>query len=215
MQKLIDTLKSFGIEIPEDKQADVKKALSEHYKNAKEVAKTLSKIEGERDNWKERAETAEETLKGFDGIDPANVKTELETWKQKAADAEKEFNAKIYDRDFSDALKAALDDVKFSSEAAKKAVMTEIKESGLKLKDGKILGLSDLIGQIKERDASAFVDEQSEKAKQQAARFTTPGTGRSTGGTGIMTKDDIMKIKDPSERQAAIAQNLNLFGKGE
>ena len=37
MQKLIDTLKSFGIEIPEDKQADVKKALSEHYKNAKEV----------------------------------------------------------------------------------------------------------------------------------------------------------------------------------
>lgn len=89
MQKLIDTLKSFGIEIPEDKQADVKKALSEHYKNAKEVAKTLLKVEGERDSWKERAETAEETLKGFDGIDPANVKTELETWKQKAADAEK------------------------------------------------------------------------------------------------------------------------------
>lgn len=73
MQKLIDTLKSFGIEIPEDKQADVKKALSEHYKNAKEVAKTLLKVEGERDSWKERAETAEETLKGFDGIDPANV----------------------------------------------------------------------------------------------------------------------------------------------
>ena len=65
MQKLIDTLKSFGIEIPEDKQADVKKALSEHYKNAKEVAKTLSKVEGERDDWKERAETAEETLKGL------------------------------------------------------------------------------------------------------------------------------------------------------
>ena len=106
MQKLIDTLKSFGIEIPEDKQADVKKALSEHYKNAKEVAKTLSKVEGERDDWKERAETAEETLKSFDGIDPANVKKRVRDWKQKAADAEKEFNAKIYDRDFSDALKA-------------------------------------------------------------------------------------------------------------
>ena len=102
MQKLIDTLKSFGIEIPEDKQADVKKALSEHYKNAKEVAKTLSKVEGERDDWKERAETAEETLKSFDGIDPANIQTELAGWKKKAEDAEKEFNAKIYDRDFSD-----------------------------------------------------------------------------------------------------------------
>ena len=173
MQKLIDTLKSFGIEIPEDKQADVKKALSEHYKNAKEVSKTLSKVEGERDDWKERAETAEETLKGFDGIDPANVKSELETWKQKAADAEKEFNAKIYDRDFSDALKAALDDVKFSSEAAKKSVMADIKEAGLKLKDGKILGLNDLIEQMKQSDASAFVDESQQQAQQQQARFTT------------------------------------------
>ena len=53
MQKLIETLKSFGVEIPEDKQADVKKALSEHYKNAGEVTKTLSKVEGERDAWKE------------------------------------------------------------------------------------------------------------------------------------------------------------------
>ena len=209
MQKLIDTLKSFGIEIPEDKQADVKKALSEHYKNAKEVAKTLSKVEGERDDWKERAETAEETLKSFDGIDPANVKTELETWKQKAADAEKEFNAKIYDRDFSDALKTALDDVKFSSEAAKKSVMADIKEAGLKLKDGKILGLNDLIEQMKQSDASAFVDESQQQAQQNQAGFTTHVGQQQTPGS--MTKKDIEAIKDPSERQAAIAQNIQLF----
>ena len=210
MQKLIDTLKSFGIEIPEDKQADVKKALSEHYKNAKEVAKTLSKVEGERDDWKERAETAEETLKSFDGIDPANVKTELETWKQKVADAEKEFNAKIYDRDFSDALKTALDDVKFSSEAAKKSVMADIKEAGLKLKDGKILGLNDLIEQMKQSDASAFVDESQQQAQQQQARFAAPRIGQQQT-PGSMTKKDIEAIKDPSERQAAIAQNIQLF----
>ena len=209
MQKLIDTLKSFGIEIPEDKQADVKKALSEHYKNAKEVAKTLSKVEGERDGWKVRAETAEETLKGFDGIDPANVKTELETWKQKAADAEKEYNAKIYDRDFADALKAALEDIKFSSEAAKKSVMADIKEAGLKLKDGKILGLNDLIEQLKKSDASAFVDELQQQAQQQQARFTQPSGQKQTPGT--MTRKDIEAIKDPSERQAAIAQNIQLF----
>ena len=205
MQKLIDTLKSFGIEIPEDKQADVKKALSEHYKNAKEVAKTLSKVEGERDDWKERAETAEETLKGFDGIDPANIQTELAGWKKKAEDAEKEFNAKIYDRDFSDALKAALDDVKFSSEAAKRSVMADIKEAGLKLKDGKILGLNDLIEQMKQSDASAFVDE----SQQKQARFTTHVGQQQTPGS--MTKKDIEAIKDPSERQAAIAQNIQLF----
>ena len=89
MQKLIETLKSFGIDIPEDKQADVKKALSEHYKNAGEVTKTITKVEGERDAWKERAETAENTLKSFEGIDPEIIKGVLETWKQKAADSEK------------------------------------------------------------------------------------------------------------------------------
>ena len=73
--------------------------------------------------------------------------------------------------------------------------MTEIKESGLKLKDGKILGLSDLIGQIKEKNASAFVDEQQQRAQQQAARFTTPGTGRTPGGHGTMTKKIFMQSK--------------------
>lgn len=209
MQKLIDTLKSFGIEIPEDKQADVKKALSEHYKNAKEVAKTLSKVEGERDNWKERAETAEETLKGFDGIDPTKIQTELDGWKKKAEDAEKEYNTKIYDRDFSDALKTALEDIKFSSEAAKKSVMADIKEAGLKLKDGKILGLNDLIEQMKQSDASAFVDDSQQQAQQNQARFTQPSGQKQT--PGAMTRKEIEAIKDPSERQAAIAQNIQLF----
>jgi len=33
-------------------------------------------------------------------------------------------------------------------------------------------------------------------------------------GDGKMTREEIMKIKDPSERQAAIAQNLDVFRKG-
>lgn len=209
MQKLIETLGSFGIEIPEDKQADVKKALSEHYKNAGEVAKTLTKVESERDAWKERAETAENTLKSFEGIDPESIKGELATWKQKAADAEKEYNEKIYDRDFADALKAALEDVKFSSTSAKKAVMADIKDAGLKLKNGKILGLNDLLEQMKKDDASAFVDEDQEQAEHNQARFTTSLSKNTPPGK--MTKADIMNIKDAGERQAAIASNMSLF----
>lgn len=189
--------------------------MAENGKDLKKLQRENENLTSDRDKWKTQAETAEETLKKFDGVDLETMQTELDTWKKKAEAAENDYKQKIYDRDFSDALKTEMESIKFSSEAAKKAVLAEIKESGLKLKDGKILGLSDLIGQIKERDASAFIDEQQQKAQQQAARFTTPGTGRSTGGTVIMTKDDIMKIKDPSERQAAIAQNLNLFGKGE
>lgn len=209
MQKLIETLKSFGIEIPEDKQADVKKALSEHYKNAGEVSKTLTKVEGERDAWKNRAETAENTLKSFEGIDPESIKGELATWKQKAADAEKEYNDKIYERDFADALKTALEDVKFSSASAKKAVMADIKGAGLKLKDGKILGLNDLLEQMKKDDASAFVDDDQNQAAQNQARFTTSISKNTPPGK--LTKADIMNIKDAGERQAAIASNISLF----
>ena len=189
--------------------------MAENGKDIKKLQKENGTLGSDRDNWKQRAETAEETLKKFDGVDLKTMQTELADWKKKAEDAEKDYNAKIYERDFSDALKTELESVKFSSDAAKRAVMAEIKESGLKLKDGKILGLSDLIGQIKERDASAFVDEEQEKAKQQAARFTVPGTGRSTGGTNGTTIADIKAIKDPAERQATIAKNLNLYGYGK
>ena len=209
MQKLIETLGSFGIEVPEDKVEEVKRALSKYYKNNGEVTQTLTKVEGERDAWKERAETAENTLKSFEGIDPESIKGELATWKQKAADAEKEYNDKIYERDFADALKTALEDVKFSSASAKKAVMADIKGAGLKLKDGKILGLNDLLEQMKKDDASAFVDEDQEQAERDQARFTTSISKNTPPGK--MTKADIMNIKDAGERQAAIASNMSLF----
>lgn len=215
MQNIEAILAELGIEVPSDKKGDLTKKVSENYVTKAEHEKKIGKAETERDNWKSKAETAEETLKKFDGVDLETMQTELNNWKQKAETAAKDYEQKIYERDFSDALKTELESVKFSSDAAKRAVMAEVKESGLKLKDGKILGLSDLIGQIKERDASAFVDEKQEQARQQAARFTVPGTGKSTGGSGTTTKKDIMSIKDPTERQAAIAENLGLFGKGE
>lgn len=200
MQKLIETLKQFGIEIPADKQAEVKKALSEHYKNASEHEKTVKKLETERDSWKAKAETAEETLKKFEGIDPAEIQKEIETWKQKAADAEKNAQEQIYKRDFEDAMKTALEEVKFSSEAAKRDVMSQIKEAGLKLKDGTILGLTDLIEQIKKNDASAFVNEEEEKLKTGMARFTQPNKPGGAAATererfAAMSLDERMALK--------------------
>lgn len=212
MQKLIETLKEFGIEVPDEKQAEVKKALSEHYKNIAEHGKAVKKLETDRDNWKSRAETAEKTLKSFDGIDPGKIHEELKEWKTKYEEAKKKAEAQIYERDFADALKTALEDVKFTSEAAKRDVMSQIKAAELKLKDGTILGLSDLLEQIRKGDASAFVDEEQEGINAGMARFTQPRKAGSGNGGRTLTKKDIMDIKDSSERQAAIASNMSLFG---
>lgn len=200
MQELIETLASFGVTIPEDKKADIKSALSKHYKNNLEVTKTLGKIEADRDKWKAQAEEATKTLKTFEGIDPTEIKGELEEWKKKAAEAETNAQKQIYERDFADALKTEMEAYKFTSEAAKRDIMGQIKAAELKLKDGKILGLSDLVNQIKESDASAFVDEGQQKLENGKARFTTQH--KTCNGTGKklteMTLDERMKLKAES-----------------
>lgn len=213
MQNIEAILTELGIEVPADKKENLTKKVAENYITKAEHEKKLGKVETDRDTWKEKAETAETTLKGFEGVDLDTMQKELSVWKKKAEDAEKDAQAKLYERDFADALKTEFEGIKFSSEAAKRAIMAEVKDAGLKLKDGKILGLNDLITQMKEKDASAFVDDEQIKAQQNAARFTQPIGKQNQGGN--MTKEQIEAIKDTSERQAAIANNLHLFGKTE
>lgn len=187
--------------------------MAENGKDLKKLQKENDNLTSERDTWKEKAEAAETTLKGFEGVDLETMQREISDWKQKATEAEKKAQEQLYERDFSDALKTEFEGIKFSSEAAKRAIMAEVKEAGLKLKDGKILGLNDLLSQMKEKDASAFVDDAQQQVQQNMARFTAPVGKQNTPGT--MTRKDIEAIKDPSERQSAIASNLHLFGKGE
>lgn len=183
--------------------------LEEKGKSMAKLEKEIAKLTSENETLKDRAEIAEKTLKSFDGINPDDVKKEISEWKKKMEDAERDYQQKIYDRDFTDTLKKELENVKFSSEAAKRSVMNDIKAADLKLKDGKILGLNDFLYQLKESDASAFVNDDEMKARQNAARFTQQiGPVQKPGG---MTKDEIMKIKDDTERQNAIANNIHLF----
>lgn len=209
MQNVHEILKKYGIEVPTEHKADFDKDMLANYKTVTEVEKKLGKVEGERDNYKEQLETAQETLKSFEGVDLATIQSELATWKTKAENAEKDYNAKLEARDFEDALKTAMEGYKFSSTAAKNAVTEEVRKAGLKLKDGKILGLNDLMETIKAADASAFVTEREEGR----ARFTT---AKPTGGTdpAALTAQDIIKIKNPVERQRLIEANPHLFKKG-
>lgn len=95
--------------------------------------------------------------------------------KERAEAAEKNFAEELAKRDFENALKNAIGGYRFTSEAAKKAILEEVREAGLKIIDGKILGLSDLLTQLKEKDPSAFVNEQQGQLEAERARpFTRP-----------------------------------------
>lgn len=199
-----DALKEKGLS-----QEQIDYIMAENGKDIKALQKSVNDLTAERDNFKAQYEAAQATLKGFEGIDVEKIQKEVADWKKKAEDTEREYTAKLNARDFDDALKAEMETVKFSSEAARRAVMAEIREAKLNMKDGKILGLNDLVAQIKERDASAFVDEKKESLEQNKAKFTSPVKG--SGGAGAITKADIMAIKDATERQAAIAAHIDLF----
>lgn len=195
-----DELKAWGLT---DEQSE--KVMAQHGKDVSKLQKENEKLTADRDKEKERADTAEETLKKFDGVDVETMQAEIATWQQKAKDAEKDYADKLAQRDFEDALKEEISGYKFTSEAAKKAIMAEIREAGLKVKDGKILGLSDLIAQMKEKDASAFVDEKQEQLEAGRAKpFTGPLKGAAQPTTSekfkAMSLDERMKLKasDPA-----------------
>ena len=203
---IIDKLKQFNVEVT----PEMEKAFSGDFLSELEVNKKLSKAENDRDSWKQRAETAEETLKGFEGKDFDTITKERDEWKKKAEDAEKEYSAKEAEREKQELLKEAFAEIEFTSESAKKAIMAQIAE-GVSVKNGKLIGFNDLLEDAKKNDASAFVDKEQQNLEQNKAKFTTPMNNQS-GKVGTMTKDEIMAIKDRGERREAMMAHKELFG---
>ncbi len=196
MVKIISELEKIGFEITDEQKESIKKSIGEELYSKQELDKKISKVETERDNYKKRADTAEDTLKGFDGKDFDEITKDRDEWKRKAEQAEKDFNAKIAERDKNDLLEKAFKDIKFSSESAKKAVMADIAAS-VTVKDGKLIGFNDLLDEAKKNDAGAFIDEQSRQSDQNQATFTTPmGSGTHTEPiTGDPNKMDFATYK--------------------
>lgn len=209
MKNIIDILRESGVDVPADKVDALSRSVAENYKTVAEYTKKVEKLESERDAQKARADGAEETLKGFDGIDPAKIKDELAEYQRRAESAEKDYAAKLEQRDFRDTLENELAEIKFTSAAAAKAVRDEIERAGLKRKDGKILGLSDLISRLRTSDPDAFAPDDNTPPP---ARFTQPSGGANGNGNPI-TKKQIMDIKDTAERYAKIRENLHLYRK--
>ena len=205
---IFDLLKKYGVEIPEDQKKDFNTEFRKTYKSEGE----LTKVEKDRDAWKERAETAECALEGFDGKKPEDILQEMETLKQTLSTTKADYESKLAERDFDDAIAKHLEEYQFTSEAAKREIMADIKKTNPTVKDGKILGFADLMASYKEQDPGAFVDEQQEGLEKSKARVIS---SLSNPAPAKMTKEQIGQIKNRAERQKAIRDNMDLFTKQE
>lgn len=203
---IIEKLKQFNVEVT----PEMEKAFAGDFLSELEFNKKLSKAENDRDTWKKRAETAEETLKGFEGKDFDTITKERDEWKKKAEDAEKEYSAKEAEREKQELLKEAFADIEFTSTAAKNAIMAQIGEN-VSVKNGKLIGFNDLLEDAMKNDASAFVDKEQQNLEQNKARFTTSMNNQNGGKSGKqilseMSLDERIKMKanDPEGYKALL-----------
>lgn len=179
MKNIEQILKEAGIEVTDEQKSAVSKAVTENYKTVTEFEKQVKKTEkaeGERDTLQKQYDDAQETIKGFDGVDVGKLNKDIADWKERAEKAEKDAQAQILRRDQRDYLKAEFDKLGISSERTRKSLMADIMgEDGLKWKDGFFLGLSDYLAKENEKDHFyQTAEEKAEAEKKSAAAGGVP-----------------------------------------
>ena len=205
MKNIHTILSEIGVTIPEDKKADFDKAVAENYKTAAEFEKKVNRLTEDLAAEKKRADEAVETLKGFEGKDFDAITRDRDKWKKDYEDTVAAHKKEQEDREFNSVLEAAITDAKGKNAKAIMALMDLDKLRGSKNQEKDIKAALDAM-----RNESGYLFDDNGGNPQ----FTTSnGNGGNNGGGGNTTMKDIMKIKDPVERQRMIGQNLNLFGK--
>lgn len=163
-----------------------------------------SALKDERDRYKAEADKVpalQAEVDAHSGEDPykqkyEDLKSEYDAYKtEQTAKAEKDAKEKAYKAML---IKAGIPEKRIPA-ILRVTDLTKVKLS----KDGSLSDEADLIKSAKEEWADFVTTESTEGASTE----TPP---KNTGGT--KTKEEIMKIKDPSERQRAIAENHELFG---
>lgn len=193
MKNIYEILKSYGIEIPEDKKEAFDKEVLENYKTVKEVDTLRNKLEAAESDKKAievkyntdiaqrdaDLATLQDKLKnaGADSDKLSNLQTDFDTLQQTYNTAKADYEKQLAQQAYDFAIRENVANLKFSSNSAKKAFISDITAKNLSMENGKILGFDDFVNAYKEQDAGAFVvddDTEGGKPKPTFSGKTTP-----------------------------------------
>ena len=193
MKNIYEILKSYGIEIPEDKKEAFDKEVLENYKTVKEVDTLRNKLEAAESDKKAievkyntdiaqrdtDLATLQEKLKnaGADADKLSNLQTDFDNLQQTYNTAKADYEKQLAQQAYDFAIRENVANLKFSSNSAKKAFIADITAKNLSMENGKILGFDDFVNAYKEQDAGAFVvddDTEAGKPKPTFSGKTTP-----------------------------------------
>jgi hypothetical protein len=200
MKNIHTILSDLGITVPEDKIADLNKEVAANYKTIAEYDKQAGKLTA----MTERAETAENTLKGFEGKDFDAITKDRDEWKQKHDTLVQKHQEEADAREFNELLTAAIGEAKGKNA---KSIIANLDVDVLKSSKNRDKDIKAAIAKVKESDGYLF---DADDGGTPPAKFTGPRKDGGNGG-GKMTREEIMAIPDRAARRDAIAKNQHLF----
>jgi hypothetical protein len=195
MQNYEKILEELGIEIPEDKKADLKKKMSENYKTVADYNKQVEK----KDEYKTSLDEVQSKLADLEKEDVDGLKTKITTLTQELAD-EKEARAKeAKQTELRDKVKDFLSDKKFVNAITENSIRSQMIQK-LEEENGK--NAEDVFKELTTKDGkpmeNILVDEKKVpdvKIPSFTTKFNSGEQKKGTQKLREMSLDDRMKLK--------------------
>ena len=195
MQNYEKILEDLGIEIPEDKKADLKKKMSENYKTVADYNKQVEK----KDEYKTSLDEVQSKLADLEKEDVDGLKTKITTLTQELAD-EKEARAKeAKQTELRDKVKDFLSDKKFVNAITEDSIRSQMIQK-LEEENGK--NAEDVFKELTTKDGkpieNILVDEKKApdvKIPSFTTKFNSGEQKKGTQKLREMSLDDRMKLK--------------------
>ena len=154
--KALKNLESIFPEITEEQTAAINKLFD---KQASEHAEEV-------ENLREQLTAANNQIKEFQSMNIDEIKASAAAWQEKYAASEKAWQEKLAGLKYEAAAKDAISDIKFSSNSAKRAFLSDLQAKNLPLENDKLTGFSDFLNSYKESDPNAFISEEAKPSAQ-------------------------------------------------
>ncbi len=195
MQNYEKILEDLGIEIPEDKKADLKKKMSENYKTVADYNKQVEK----KDEYKTSLDEVQSKLADLEKEDVDGLKTKITTLTQELAD-EKEARAKeAKQTELRDKVKDFLSDKKFVNAITEDSIRSQMIQK-LEEENGK--NAEDVFKELTTKDGkpieNILVDEKKVpdvKIPSFTTKFNSGEQKKGTQKLREMSLDERMKLK--------------------
>ena len=152
MDKILELLKRFGIELTTDQAAQLKEVAEKEFVPAADAAKTAAKVE---ELTKQLAERDSDLEKLRSENKSEDLTKQLDELKAKYTEATDKLAAQETDY----AAEKLLSGYKFATERVKNSVLAEFKSKGFKYENGTFVGGKEYLDELKKNEPDAFAKE--------------------------------------------------------